>query len=118
MEHHKISKLLKNSTIAKFVAIKWIKVNDLSVGQYSVNKNIKLKTPLLRSDLWDYSNAYIVVKWKTNVRATANNYLDQKDAILRNNIPFRSCKINISNTLIDKVKDLDIVMPMYNLVGN
>ena len=47
MERHKISKLLNNST----VAIKWNEVNNLSGGQYSVNKNIRFKTPMLRSDL-------------------------------------------------------------------
>ena len=41
---------------------KWIKVNYLSNGQYFVNKNIEFKTPVLRSDLYDYSDAYIVVK--------------------------------------------------------
>ena len=37
-------------------------VNDLSSGQYSVNKNISFKTSVLRSDLCDYSDAHIVVK--------------------------------------------------------
>ena len=37
-------------------------VNDLSSGQYSVNKNISFKTSVLRSDLCDYSDARIVVK--------------------------------------------------------
>ena len=43
---------------------KWIDVNNLSSGQHSVNKNIKVKTLMLRSDLCDYSGAYIVVKWR------------------------------------------------------
>ena len=37
MEHHKISKLLKNPTVSKFKERKWIEANDLSGGQYSVN---------------------------------------------------------------------------------
>ena len=45
----------------KFVK-KWIEVNYLSSGQYSVNKNIRFKTSMLRSHLCDYSDAYIVVK--------------------------------------------------------
>ena len=36
MEYHKTSKLLNNSTVSKFETKKWIEVNDLSVGQYSV----------------------------------------------------------------------------------
>ena len=38
MEHYKISKLLNDSTLSKFVTKKWIKINDLSGGQYSANK--------------------------------------------------------------------------------
>ena len=41
---------------------KWVEVKDLSSGQYSVKKNIRFKTSMLRSDLCDYSEAYIVVK--------------------------------------------------------
>ena len=62
MEHYKISKLLNDSIASKFVRKKWVEVNDLLNGQYSVNKNIMFKTSMLRSDLRDYSNAYIVVK--------------------------------------------------------
>ena len=45
MEHHKISKLLNDSTVSK--------VNDLSSGQYSTSKNIRFKTSMLRSNLCD-----------------------------------------------------------------
>ena len=54
MEHYKISKLLKDSTVSKFVTKNWIQVNDLSIGQYSVNKNLSFKTSILRLDLCDY----------------------------------------------------------------
>ena len=57
MERYKIPKRFNNSTVSKYVAIKWIEVNDLSSDQYSVNKTL-----MLRSDLCDYSAAYIVVK--------------------------------------------------------
>ena len=46
--------------MSKFVKRKWIKVNDLSGGKYSVKKNIRFKTPMPRSNLCDYSDAYIV----------------------------------------------------------
>ena len=42
MEHHKISNLLNDSTVSKFVTRKWIKLIDLSNDQYSVNKNVRL----------------------------------------------------------------------------
>ena len=62
MEHHKISKLLNDSTIWKFVTKKWTEINYLSSSQYSFNKNIRFKTSMLRSGLCDYSDAYIFVK--------------------------------------------------------
>ena len=70
MTHHKISKLLNNSTVSKFVTRKWVEVNDLSNGQYSINKNIRFKTSMQKSDLRDYVDAKIVVKWRITVDGT------------------------------------------------
>ena len=70
MEHHKISKVLNVSTVSKFATRKWIEVNDLSGGQYSVNKDLKFKISMLRSDLCDYSDVYIVVKGKITAGGT------------------------------------------------
>ena len=62
MEHYKISKLLNNSSVSKFETKNWVEVNDSPNGQYSISKNVRFKTSMLRSDLYDYSDAYIVVK--------------------------------------------------------
>ena len=70
MEHYKIPEVLNDYTVSKFVTRKWIEVNDLSSGQYSVNENIRFKTSMLRSDLCDYSDAYIVVKGRISVLKT------------------------------------------------
>ena len=59
-----------DSTVSEFVTKKWVKVNDLSGGQYSVDKSIRFKTSILRSDLCDYCDAYIVVKGIINVAGT------------------------------------------------
>ena len=67
MEHFKILKQLNDSTVSKFVTKKWIEGNDLSSGQYSVNKNVRFKASMLRSDLCDYSDAHIVVKGRITV---------------------------------------------------
>ena len=91
MEHCKISKLLNNSTVSKFVTKKWAKVNDSSSGQYSVNKNVRFKTSMLRLALCDYSNAYIVVKRIVSVRSTNDANKWNKKPTLKNNPPFRSC---------------------------
>ena len=71
---------------------------------------------MLRSDIFDYSDAYIVVKRTINVRPVVNTDKNQKDAALKNNAPFRSCITKINNTLIDNKEDLNIVIPMYNLL--
>ena len=70
---------------------------------------------MLRSDLCDYSDAYIVVKGKIIATALNNDAYDKKLAF-KNNAPFTSCISKINNTLIDNAEDLHIVMPMYNLL--
>ena len=91
MEHYKISKLFNDSTVSKFETGKSMEVNDLSGSQYSVNKNIGFKTPILGSDLCDYSDAYIVVKGTITVEGTNANNLAGKNLAFKNNAPFRSC---------------------------
>ena len=51
MKPHKISKLINDSIVSKFLTKIWIEVNDLSGGKCSDTKNIRSETPLLRSDL-------------------------------------------------------------------
>ena len=78
MEHHQISKLLNNSTASKFETRKWSEVNDLLGAQNSVGRNIRFKTPVIKSHLCDYSDVYIVVKGTVTVESTsANNWIDK-----------------------------------------
>ena len=51
-----------NKDLLKFVTKKWIEVYDQSEKNYNPNKEIRIKTSMLRSDLCDYSDAYIIVK--------------------------------------------------------
>ena len=53
--------------LKRFFIKKWIKVYDQSEENYNINKEIRIKTPMLRSDLCDFSDAYIVVKGETTV---------------------------------------------------
>ena len=99
----------------RFITKKWIKVSDQSGETYNVNKQIRLKTSMLRSDLCDFSKVYIVVTGKISVTAPDNDTYNKKLAF-KNNAPFISCISKINNTLIDNAEDLDIVMRMYNLV--
>ena len=115
MEHYLISKLLNNSTVPKLVTRKWIKVNGLSGGQNSANKNIRFKTPMLRSDLWDNIDAYIIIQGIVSVTSTNNVKRRNRKVTFKNNAPFRSCISKINNTFVDNSEDLDIVMVVYNL---
>ena len=67
MKHYKISISLNDSTVSNFLTKKLVEVNNLSIGQYSFNKNVGLKTSMLRSDLCNYSDVYIVVKGTISV---------------------------------------------------
>ena len=94
---------------------------------------------MLRSDLCDFSDAYIVVKGdifvtkKTftaddidapnntvaNVTATNtanNNAFGEKKLVFKNNAPFINCISKINGVKIDNAEDLDVVMPMYKLL--
>ena len=55
-------KLSNDSTVSKLITKKWVEVNDLLGGQYSTNKSVGFKYPMLRSDLCDYSDAALL--WK------------------------------------------------------
>ena len=79
--------------------------------------NIKFETSMLRSNLCDYSDAYIVVKGDiTLTKTNGREIIDIRNMILalKNNGPYPNC-ISKINVLIDNAEDLDIVMPMYNL---
>ena len=75
---------------------------------------------MLKSSLCDYSDAYILVKGTITVNdtaaqgAAANN--TNKKVIFKNCAPFTNCISETNNTQIDNAKDIDIVMPMYNLI--
>ena len=80
---------------------------------------IIFKTSMLRSDQCDFSDAYIVVKGTiTLTKPDGVRFIDIRNRILalKNNTPFTNCISKINNILIDKAEDLDVVMPMYNLL--
>ena len=75
---------------------------------------------MIRSHLWDYSDACIHVQATVTVTNTAaatapvNN--TSKKLILKNFAPFADCVSEINKTRIDNAQDIDIVMPRYNLI--
>ena len=117
MEYQKITNLLGNTSdeVPRFITKPWIEVHDQSGGTYKTNKQIRFKTSMLRLDLCDFGDAYIVAKGNIPGANPNNNAYDKKLA-LKNNAPFLCCISKINNTLIDNAEDLDIVIPMYNLL--
>ena len=75
-------------------------------------KKLRFKTSKLRSDLCEYSDAYVVSKGTIAIADLDNN----KKLAFTNNDPFFGCMSKINNALIDNSEGLDIVIPMYNLI--
>ena len=127
MEYDKINNLLlsednESEQLSKFVTREYVRVNSLS-NTYNENESIRFKTPMLRSNLCDYSDAYILVKGEITVKgdhigagADENRDIKNRPLILKNNSPFISSITKINNEFIEDADDLDIVMPMYNLL--
>ena len=79
MEYDKINNLLgsESENLSKFVTIEYVRVNSLS-NTYNENKSIRFKTPMLRSDLCDYADAYILVNGTITVTSQNNVIRDKK----------------------------------------
>ena len=119
---------------SKFGTRNWVEINDKSGGTYTSN-DITFKTTMLWSSLCDYADAYILVKWtititgnagaepnpdvpRTAAQLLAARQADErnKGVTFKNCAPFTKCISRINNTDIDNAEDIDIVMPMYNLI--
>ena len=79
-----------NKDLPRFVTKKWIEVSDQSEKNYNINKEIRIKTSMLRSDLCDYSSAHIIVKGDITV-TNPNNAKRNKAVAFKNNAPFINC---------------------------
>ena len=125
MEYKKIANLLDNSLSnqpSKFRTKNWVEINNESKESYSTNSDIRFKTTMLRSNLCDYADAYILVKGTITITgvgdAAAARQADERDkgVIFKNCAPFTKCISRINVTDIDNAQDIDIVMPMHNLI--
>ena len=123
MEYQKIANLLdtESNQPSKFRTRNWIEINDESRGNYA-NSDIRFKTTMLRSNLCDYADAYVLLKGTITITVVGNDdatkRVDERDKGLtfKNCAPFTKCISRINNTDIDKAQDIDIVVPMYNLI--
>ena len=124
MEYQEIINLLDNTQNepSKFITRNWVEINDESRGTYKASNQIKFKSSMIRSNLCDYSDAYILVSGTvTTDEEGDNDTAKQADeryegVIFKNCGPFTKCISNINNTQIDNAKDIDVVTPMYNLI--
>ena len=123
MEYQKIAHLLNDESNkpSKFRTKNWVEINDES-RETDTSNDIKFKTTMLRSNLCDYADVYIIVKGTTTITGARNDdaakQLDEanKGLIFKNCASFIKCISRINNTDIDKAQDIDIVMPGYNLI--
>ena len=128
MEYQKVANLLGNEVLlsesnqpSKFRTRSWVEIKDESRGTYTSN-DTKFKTTMLRSNLCDYADAYILVKGTITITGAGNDdaakVLDErnKGVIFKSCAQFTKCISRINNTDIDNARDIDIVMPMYNLI--
>ena len=121
MEYQKIANLLDNeiNQPSKFRTRNWVEIDDES-RETDIGNDIRFKSTMLRSNLCDYADAYILVNgriWITGAGDdAAATQADERDkgVTFKNCAPFIKCISRINNIQIDNAKDIDIVMPMYN----
>ena len=107
MEYQKIANLIDDASNqpSKFRTKNWVEINDESRGTYNANRQIKLKTIMLKSSLCDDSYAYILVKGTITVNNTAAADVDanntNKKVIFKNCVPFTNCISEINNTQVE-----------------
>ena len=122
MENQKIFNLLdKIDTDSKhFATKKWYIINDENNTNYGVNKDtgannpdtIKCDTRVLKPNLCDYAEAYILINGTIGETGGNNN----TRLALRSCAPFIKCNLEINDEHVDTAENLDIIMPMYNLI--
>ena len=122
MENQKIINLLDKIDVDSkhFATKKWYVINDKNNTNYGVNKDtgannpdtIKYHTRVLKPNLCDYAEAYILVDG--TIRGTGGN--NNTRLALKNCAPFTKCNLEINDEHVDTAENLDIVMSMYNLI--
>ena len=118
METQKIVNLLSDSDneSLKFATRKWYIINDQNNGQYGRgNENdstVKFETKVIKPNLCDYSDAYILVTGDIEVAAVASD----TNVAFKNCAPFTWFVTHINAEHVETAEHLAIIMPMYNLI--
>ena len=119
--YHQRKKTAKKTPdeVPRFITKKWMEFHDQSgdaEDRYKPSKQIRFKTSMIRSDLCDFRDAYIVVEGTISVTGTNNRSRKNRPLASKNNAPFISYISKINNILIDNPEEVEVVMPMYNLI--
>ena len=104
MEYQKTANLLENTSdkLSKFRTRNWIEINDESRGNYA-NSDIRFKTTMLRSNLCDYDDSYILVKGTITITGAGDDATARradegnKGVTFKNCAPFTKCISRINN---------------------
>ena len=111
MEHQKVLNVLNKANDSKFVTRKWNIVNYQSNANYNVENEIIYNAEILKSNLCDLHDSYILVRGDITVTTVPATQLSFKNCA-----PFTKCITKIDRTTVDDAEKLDLVMWMYNLI--
>ena len=96
---------------SKFVTRKWNILNDYSKTNYNATNEIIYNTKILKSNLSDYYDSYILVRGDITVTA-----VPRTQVVFKNCAPFTKCISKTNGTSINNAENLDLVMQTYNLI--
>ena len=105
MEHKKVLNLLNEASNSKFVTRK------LSMIIYGAGNKVNYNTEVLKSNLCEYNDAYILLKGNITVTAAP-----ETQVTFKNCAPFTKSITKINGATINDAENLDLVMPMHNLI--
>ena len=118
METQKTVNLLNDSDneSSKFATGKWYIITDQNNGQYGRgngnDSTIKSETKVIKAILCDYSDAYILVTGDIKVADIGAD----TNVAFKNCAPFTRCVTHIRDEHVETAENLDIIMPVYNLI--
>ena len=107
-----------SNQLSKFRTKNWIEINYPSRVVYNTSSGIRFRTTPLKFSLCDHSDAYIIVKGTITITQPGDDAAARKTnegITFKNCAPFINCKSELNNAEIDNAKDIDIVIPMYNV---
>ena len=98
---------------SKFATKKWYIIDNESKGNYSQHNPIKFLTKSIESSLCNYSDAFLILV-TGNINVTGGDA--NTKVAFKNSAPFKDCRTEINDTLVDYANFINIKMPMYNLI--